>query len=63
MIECVEVPAGPEVLDVLGRVEAALEALHDSDARMAAVAEQLGSLQSTIRSSRAEAIWLASARL
>ncbi|KRE41926.1 chromosome segregation protein SMC [Knoellia sp. Soil729] len=39
---------------VTERVEAALEALHDSDARMAAVAEQLGGLQSTIRSSRAE---------
>ncbi|WP_353950660.1 chromosome segregation protein SMC [Knoellia sp. S7-12] len=36
------------------RVEAALEALHESDARMAAVAEQLGGLQSTIRTSRAE---------
>lgn len=40
---------------VTERVEAALEALHDSDARMAAVAEQLGGLQSTIRSSRSEA--------
>ncbi|MEO7268134.1 MAG: chromosome segregation protein SMC, partial [Knoellia sp.] len=39
---------------VTERVEAALEALHDSDARMAAVAEQLGGLQSTIRTSRAE---------
>ncbi|CAN7496819.1 chromosome segregation protein SMC [Knoellia sp. LjRoot47] len=39
---------------VTARVEAALEALHDSDARMAAVAEQLGGLQSTIRTSRAE---------
>jgi len=39
---------------VTQRVEAALEALHDSDARMAAVAEQLGGLQSTIRSSRSE---------
>ncbi len=39
---------------VTERVEAALDALHDSDARMAAVAEQLGGLQSTIRSSRAE---------
>ena len=36
------------------RVDAALEALHDSDARMAAVAESLGSLQSTIRTARAE---------
>lgn len=40
--------------EVTERVEAALEALHDSDARMAAVAEQLGGLQSTIRTSRAE---------
>jgi chromosome segregation protein len=36
-------------------VEAALEALHDSDARMAAVAERLGHLGATVRSARAEA--------
>ena len=49
------------------RVEAALDALHDSDARMAAVAEQLGGLQSTIRSSRATSLatkesWIDSCR-
>ncbi len=37
------------------RVDAALEALHESDARMAAVAEQLGTLGSTARTARAEA--------
>ena len=36
-------------------VEAALEALHDSDARMAAVAERLGHLGATVRGARAEA--------
>ena len=34
--------------------EAALDALHDSDARMTAVAEQLGQLGSTMRTARAE---------
>ena len=37
------------------RVEAALEALHESDAKMAAVAERLGHLGGAMRSSRAEA--------
>ena len=36
-------------------VEAALEALHESDARMAAVAEQLGGLGAAMRQSSAEA--------
>jgi len=35
-------------------VEAALERLHESDARMAAVAERLGQLGSTVRASRGE---------
>jgi chromosome segregation protein len=37
------------------RVERALDRLHDSDARLAAVAEQLGQLGSTARAARAEA--------
>lgn len=37
------------------RVEAALDRLHESDARLAAVAEQLGHLGSTARAARAEA--------
>ena len=37
------------------QVEAALEALHESDARMAAVAERLGSLGAAVRSASAEA--------
>jgi len=37
------------------RVEAALDRLHESDARLAAVAEQLGQLGSTARAARAEA--------
>ena len=37
------------------RVEAALDRLHDSDARMNAVAEQLGQLGSAVRSAAAEA--------
>jgi chromosome segregation protein len=41
--------------DVAARVDAALEALHESDARMAAVAEKLGTLGSASRSARAEA--------
>ncbi|WP_377641532.1 chromosome segregation protein SMC [Oryzobacter terrae] len=36
-------------------VESALEALHESDARMAAVAERLGSLGATVRTASAEA--------
>jgi chromosome segregation protein len=36
-------------------VEAAMERLHQSDARMAAVAERLGQLGSTVRAGRAEA--------
>jgi chromosome segregation protein len=36
-------------------VEEALEALHESDAKMAAVAERLGQLGATVRSARAEA--------
>lgn len=36
-------------------VEAALDALHDSDAKMAAVAERLGHLGATVRSAKAEA--------
>lgn len=36
-------------------VEAALEALHESDARMAAVAERLGGLGGTVRTASAEA--------
>ncbi len=41
--------------------EAALERLHDSDARMAAVAEQLGTLGSAIRAAQAEAARLLTA--
>jgi chromosome segregation protein len=37
------------------RVEETLERLHESDARMAAVAERLGHLGATVRSARAEA--------
>ncbi len=36
-------------------VEVALEALHDSDAKMAAVAERLGHLGATVRAAKAEA--------
>ncbi len=36
-------------------VEAALESLHDSDAKMAAVAERLGHLGATVRAAKAEA--------
>ena len=38
-----------------GEVEAALEALHESDARMAAVAERLGTLGASVRTAAAEA--------
>jgi chromosome segregation protein len=41
------------------RVESALDALHESDARLAAVAEQLGQLGSTARAAQAEADRLA----
>ncbi len=44
-------------------VEAALQVLHDSDARMAAVAEQLGLLASAVRSAEAEAGRLEQARV
>lgn len=40
--------------DRAGQVEAALERLHDSDARMAAVAERLGALGVAVRTARAE---------
>ncbi len=39
----------------VGARDAAMEALHESDARMAAVAEQLGDLGTTTRTARAEA--------
>ncbi|HET8617290.1 MAG TPA: AAA family ATPase, partial [Actinomycetales bacterium] len=41
--------------EALHRVEAALEQLHDSDARHAAVAERLGQLGSQVRSAHSEA--------
>ena len=41
--------------EISGQVAAALERLHDSDARMAAVAEQLGAFGAAVRSARAEA--------
>ncbi|MBL8931810.1 MAG: chromosome segregation protein SMC [Kineosporiaceae bacterium] len=44
------------------RVESALDALHDSDARLAAVAERLGQLGSTARAARAEADRLRTAK-
>ncbi len=44
-----------EVADASDVVEAALDRLHDSDARMSAVAERLGALGVTVRSARAEA--------
>ncbi len=40
---------------VQDRVDTALDALHESDAKMAAVAERLGQLGATMRSARAEA--------
>ncbi len=40
---------------VTGEVDAALEALHESDARMAAVAERLGTLGAAVRTASAEA--------
>jgi chromosome segregation protein len=48
--------AAVDVARALGeRVEVALEALNESDARMAALAERLGHLGGTMRSARAEA--------
>ncbi|MBP6997417.1 MAG: chromosome segregation protein SMC [Phycicoccus sp.] len=47
--------ATTKVTEIQEDVDAALEALHDSDARMAAVAESLGSLGSASRTARAEA--------
>ena len=46
----------------LTEVEAALAALHDSDARMSAVAEQLADLASTVRAAQGEAERLETAR-
>ncbi|HVQ88901.1 MAG TPA: chromosome segregation protein SMC [Actinomycetes bacterium] len=46
---------GEERESARGRVEAALARLHESDARLAAVAEQLGQLGSAARSATAEA--------
>ncbi|GAA6526460.1 chromosome segregation protein SMC [Intrasporangium sp. DVR] len=40
--------------EVNDRVEATLERLHESDARMSAIAERLGSLGQTLRAARAE---------
>ena len=50
-----------ELGDAQSRVEAALSRLHDSDARMAAVAEQLGALGSAARAAAGEAERLAAA--
>jgi len=47
--------ATERVAVVTESVEAALERLHESDARMAAVAERLGRLGSTVRAARGEA--------
>ncbi|MDQ2782702.1 MAG: AAA family ATPase, partial [Actinomycetota bacterium] len=44
-----------EVAEASDVVEAALDRLHDSDARMSAVAERLGALGVAVRSARAEA--------
>jgi chromosome segregation protein len=49
------VAAGAAQSEAASRVEAALVRLHDSDARMAAVAEQLGALGTAARSAAAEA--------
>ncbi len=46
--------AGSRAAEATDRVAAALERLHDNDARFAAVAEQLGQLGSAARSARAE---------
>jgi chromosome segregation protein len=58
-----ELAAAKADLDTLQReVDAALEALHESDARLAAVAERLAELGQAARSARAEAARLADAR-
>jgi chromosome segregation protein len=49
------VTARERARDVGAEVEAALEALHESDARMAAVAERLGGLGAAMRTASAEA--------
>ena len=49
------VAARERARDIGTEVEAALEALHESDARMAAVAEQLGGLGAAVRTASAEA--------
>ncbi len=46
--------AGASMDEATEAVEARLDQLHDSDARMAAVAEQLGQLGSTMRAAKAE---------
>ena len=45
----------PRIAEARDSVEAALDRLHDSDARMSAVAERLGGLGATVRTARAEA--------
>ncbi len=47
--------AQERAVEAASRVEAALQRLHESDARLAAVAEQLGQLGSAVRAARAEA--------
>lgn len=49
------VPAREAVTRARARLDAALEALHESDARMSAVAEKLGSLRAAVRTAHAEA--------
>ena len=49
------VAARERARDIGTEVEAALEALHESDARMAAVAERLGGLGAAVRTASAEA--------
>ena len=58
---CELVTADEAQASAVARVEAALARLHDSDARMAAVAEQLGALGSAARSATAEADRIAAA--
>ncbi len=55
--------AAAAVQEAKGRVEDALAALNDSDARMAAMAEQLGLLASAVRGAEAEAGRLEQARV
>ncbi len=55
--------ARARVEEARAEVEAALDALHDSDARMAAVAESLGLLASAVRGAEAEAGRLEQARV